>query len=179
ADVDATPMASLTNAGLACPRQGCNKVLSNLAVVTQLESQMRQHTARYYEAWLVCDDPACGNRTRQMSVYGHRCLGPKGLGYGCLGRMSFEYSEKQLYNQLLFLQSMFDVDKGLETMTKDTAKGLSNGDTEDNEKTKVLAETNRARFATCQSVVKGYLDKSGWGWVSMDGLFGFALKAFV
>ncbi|KAK4985361.1 DNA-directed DNA polymerase alpha catalytic subunit pol1 [Elasticomyces elasticus] len=179
ADGDATPMASLTNAGLACPRQGCNKAMSNLAVVAQLESQLRQHTARYYEAWLVCDDPACGNRTRQMSVYGHRCLGPKGLGHGCLGRMSFEYSEKQLYNQLLFLQSVFDVDKCLETMTKDTAKGLRNGDTEDNEKTKVLAETNRTRFATCQSVVKGYLDKSGWGWVSMDGLFGFALKAFV
>jgi DNA polymerase alpha subunit A len=40
-----------------------------------------------------------------------------------------------------------------------------------------LAEMNRKSFGVLRAVVEGYLDKSGWGWVSMDGLFGFALKA--
>ena len=168
-----TPLGVLTNDGLNCPRAECKKTISTLTLSAQLESQIRRHTSRYYSAWLVCDDAACGNRTRLMSVYGHRCLGPRGLAYGCSGRMSFEYSEKALYNQLLFLQGMFDVDKALEKM-KVAAGGVKQ---EDGEKTRILAGMNRERFSVCEGVVRGYLDKSGWGWVSMEGLFGFALKS--
>lgn len=168
-----TPVGVLTNDGLACPRSECKKRITTLAMSAQLETQIRRHTARYYSAWLVCDDPACGMRTRQMSVYGHRCLGPKGLAYGCSGRMAFEYSEKALYNQLLFLQGLFDVDKSVEKMSS----GIKvEGEGEKREKIKILAGMNRDRFAVCWDVVKAYLDKSGWGWVSMDSLFGFAMK---
>ncbi|KAH0542179.1 hypothetical protein FGG08_003400 [Glutinoglossum americanum] len=104
--------------GITCPSAECRKVLPVISIVAQLESQIRQQTARYYEAWLVCDDSPCGNRTRQMSVYGHRCLGPKALGRGCLGRMNYEYTDKMLYNQLLYYQSLFDADKA-----KTNAKG--------------------------------------------------------
>jgi len=173
-EVPIVPVAVLTNDGLACPRAECRKKMSTLTLSTQLESQVRRHTSRYYSAHLVCDDAACGNRTRQMSVYGRRCVGPKGLAYGCSGRMAFEYSEKALYNQLLYLQALFDVEKSLEKMGK---PGLAGVKTEQSEKWKVLAGMNRERFAVCGDVVKGYLDKSGWGWVSMEGLFGFARKA--
>ena len=169
-----TPLGILTNDGLTCPRSDCRKAISTLTLSAQLETQVRRHTSRYYSAWLVCDDPACGMRTRQMSVYGHRCLGPKGLAYGCSGRMSFEYSEKALYNQLLYLQGIFDVDKSLEKLSKPGAVKL-----EENEKVRILAGMNRERFAICWDVVKAYLDKSGWGWVSMDSLFGYALKSLM
>lgn len=165
-----TPAAVLTNEGLGCP---CGKKMSTLTLSAQLEAQIRRHTSRYYAAHLVCDDPACGMRTRQMSVYGRRCLGPKGLAYGCSGRMSFEYSEKALYNQLLYLQGLFDVDKSLEKMGKPGVAGVK---TEESKKVRVLAGMNRERFGVCGEVVKGYLDRSGWGWVSMEGLFGYALK---
>ena len=42
---------------------------------------------------------------------------------------------------------------------------------------KILAGMNRERFGTCGDVVKAFLDRSGWGWVSMDALFGYAVKA--
>lgn len=160
----------VSNEGLVCPKEGCGKPLGNLSVAAQLEAQIRQHQARYYSAYLVCDDPACGNRTRQMSVYGHRCLGPKGRGTGCLGKMSFEYGDKALYNQLLYLQSLFDVDRAKEKVKK-SGKG------EEGEKVEVLAELNRERFGTLMGVVKGYLDRNGRQWVSMDSIFSFALKA--
>lgn len=175
-EITLTPVSVLTNNGLSCPRGECKKTMSTLTLSTQLEAQIRKHTSRYYSAHLVCDDPACGMRTRQMSVYGRRCLGPKGLAYGCSGRMTFECSEKALYNQLLYLQGLFDVDKSLEKMGK---PGLAGVKTEESEKTKVLAGMNRERFAVCGDVVRAYLDKSGWGWVSMDSLFGFARKALV
>lgn len=169
-EIPITPSGILTNDGLTCPRADCRKTVSALTLSAQLETQIRRHTSRYYSAYLICDDPACGNRTRQMSVYGHRCLGPKGLAYGCSGRMKFEYSEKALYNQLLYLQSIFDVDKSLEKMKTGVKM-------EENEKVKILAGMNRERFSICWDVVKAYLDKSGWGWVSMESLFGYALKA--
>lgn len=171
-----TPVGVLTNDGLACPNSECKKRMSTLTLSAQLESQIRRHTARYYSTWLICDDAACGMRTRQMSVYGHRCLGPKGLAYGCSGRMAFEYSEKALYNQLLYLQNMFDVDKSLEKMGG--GGGLVKVEEESKEKKKILAGMNRERFSVCWNAVAAYLDKSGWGWVSMDSLFGFALKNF-
>lgn len=105
--------------GITCR---CGHTLSNISVLAQLEHEIRQQTSKYYEGWMVCDDQACGNKTRQMSVYGHRCLGPKGLGHGCLGKMRYEYTEKMIYNQLLYFASLFDVDKA-KTAAKGTDKG--------------------------------------------------------
>jgi len=164
------PLAKLTNDGFVCPRSDCGRSLRTLALTAQLEAQIRAHTSRYYAAWLVCDEATCGARTRQMSVYGHRCLGPRGLAHGCSGKMRLEYSEKALYNQLLYLQSLFDTDKGVERLGKQ-------GQGEEREKDKVVAENNRERWETCRGVVRGYLDTSGWGWVSMESLFGFAFRA--
>ena len=170
-EIPLTPTATLTNDGLACPRTGCGRKMSTLTLSGQLEAQIRRHTSRYYSAWLQCDDVACGIRTRQISVYGHRCLGPRGLAYGCSGRMAFEYSEKALYNQLLYLQGLFDVERGLEKLVRPGVK-----QEEGLEKVRVLAGMNRERFGVCEGVVRGYLDRSGWGWVSMESLFGFARR---
>ncbi|RFU35864.1 hypothetical protein B7463_g501, partial [Scytalidium lignicola] len=143
--------------GITCR---CGSNLSNVSVMAQLEHQVRQQTSKYYEGWLVCDDQACGNRTRQMSVYGHRCLGPKGLGHGCLGRMHYEYTEKNMYNQLLYFSTLFDIEKA-----KSAARGT------DKERVLALAEHNRVRFGTLKGVVEKYLDKCGRQWVAMDSLF--------
>lgn len=162
--------------GITCR---CGATLRNLSVVAQLEHQIRQQTAKYYEGWLVCDDQACGARTRQMSVYGHRCLGPRGLGQGCLGRMNYEYTEKMMYNQLLYFSSLFDVEKA-----KEKSKGAEKGElfrrnivnrdslTVFVDQVLALAEHNRIRFETLKSAVERYLDKCGRQWVAMDSLFG-------
>ena len=134
----------------------------------QLESQIRAQTSAYYEGWLVCDDPSCGNRTRQMSVYGHRCLGPNGRAEGCLGRMSHEYPEKKLYNQLLYFAALFDTEKA-----KNKAK-TEKEYAENKDRIVVLAETNKEAFEGIKAVVDSYLRKCGRQWVEMDALFGFA-----
>ncbi len=154
--------------GIICPSTSCSKPFTTLSLVAQLENAIRQQTSKYYEGWLTCDDPSCGNRTCQMSVYGHRCLGPKGQATGCLGRMGYEYPEKKLYNQLLYFASLWDVDKA--------KKEVAAGEREKKERVEALAEWNRERFGTCRGVVEGYLRKCGRQWVAMDSLFGFALK---
>ncbi|XP_044718077.1 DNA polymerase family B domain-containing protein [Hirsutella rhossiliensis] len=151
--------------GVLCA--GCRTVIPSLSVVAQVEHAIRTQTALYYEGWLICDDAQCGNRTRQMSVYGTRCLGPKGLARDCLGRMRYEYTEKAIYNQLLYFASLWDVDKA--RSRADNADGeLSR---EHREKILALAEHNRVRFGTAKGVVDKYLDKCGRQWVAMDTLF--------
>jgi DNA polymerase alpha subunit A len=84
--------------------------------------------------------------------------------------MAYEYTEKRLYNQLLYFAGLFDVDKA-----KENAKDMKElADVKD--RVMVLAESNRASFETLRSVVEGYLKKCGRQWVDMDGLFGFAVK---
>jgi len=85
--------------------------------------------------------------------------------------MKFEYTEKMLYNQLLYLSNLFDVDKSKEKVKK----AFQTSDSETQQKTDVLLECNRERFDTARNTIKGYLDRNGRQWVQMDSLFGFAL----
>ncbi len=151
---------SVSASGVVC--SSCGSVFSTLSIVAQVEHAIRSQTTRYYEGWLVCDDSQCGNRTRQMSVYGTRCLGPKGLAAGCLGRMRYEYTEKAVYNQLLYFASLWDVDR---------ARNKAETIPQDREKILAMAEHNRVRFTTVKGVVDKYLDKCGRQWVAMDTLF--------
>jgi DNA polymerase alpha subunit A len=154
--------------GVICPNSSCGNPFSTLTIIAQLESQIRAQTSKYYEGWLVCDESTCGNRTRQISVYGHRCLGPRGQAEGCLGRMAYEYSEKQMYNQLLYFASLWDVDKARAATEKESNE-------EKKDSIAALVEFNRVRFGTVKGVVDAYLKKCGRQWVEMDALFKFML----
>ncbi|RSL50374.1 hypothetical protein BHE90_016290 [Fusarium euwallaceae] len=153
----------ITASGVVCG--SCGAIISTLSIVAQLEHAIRTQTTRYYEGWLVCDDSQCGNRTRQMSVYGTRCLGPKGLARDCLGRMRYEYTEKAIYTQLLYFASVWDVDKA---KAKAQAADMPR---QDRENILAQAEHNRVRFGTVKGVVDKYLEKCGRQWVAMDTLF--------
>lgn len=177
---EASQAMTVTAQGISCP--SCSSLVSNLSIVAQLEHAVRVQTSRYYEGWLVCDDASCGNRTRQLSVYGTRCMGPQGLATGCLGRMRYEYSERDIYNQLVYFASLWDVDKA-RAKAQSGATGLGGEGNAgalspaEQERVKALAEHNRVRFGTVKGVVDKYLDKCGRQWVAMDTLFsklGFA-----
>lgn len=172
--IDSTDLC--TPNGLICPVSDCGQIFSSINIVCQLESQIREQTSRYYEGWLVCSDETCGKRTRQMSVYGSRCLGPMGRADGqCRGRMSYEYTEKKLYNQLLYFASLFDSEK-IKNGLKDGKIKLEEADKDKKDRILVLAETNLDRFAVSKGVVDAYLRKCGRQWVEMDTLFGYALR---
>ncbi len=163
-------IAMCSPTGLICTNSECQKPFHSVSIIAQVENQIRAQTSQYYEGWLICDDPSCGNRTRQISVYGHRCLGQRGRAEGCLGRMSYEYSEKRQYNQLLYLAGLWDVDKAKERVRP------SKEFDEVRERVVVLAESNRVLFGVVREVVEGYLRKCGRQWVDMEGLFGFAAR---
>ncbi|KAL1894492.1 DNA-directed DNA polymerase alpha catalytic subunit pol1 [Ceratocystis pirilliformis] len=170
----------ISPAGITCGK--CSSVFSTLSVVAQLEAQLRAATARYYEAWLICNDSQCANRTRQMSVYGTRCLGPRGLARDCRGVMRYEISEKAIYTQLVYFASLFDVDRARKaadvpsTGSTKTGSGTvvdHDGSMSDvqREQIRALVEQNRVRFTSIRGVCDKYLEKCGRGWVAMDSIF--------
>lgn len=62
---------------------------------------VRDCVRKYYDCWLICDDPSCGQRTMQQSVV---CTADN-----CHGRTKQEFDELALHTQLKYLESLFDV----------------------------------------------------------------------
>jgi DNA polymerase alpha subunit A len=73
--------------------------------------------------------------------------------------MRYEYTEKAIYNQLVYFASLWDVDRAKTNAAEDADKIMA------------LAEHNRVRFSTVKGAVDKYLDKCGHQWVQMDTLF--------
>lgn len=164
----------MTFNGITCKE--CDTTFSTLKITSQLESTIRRHIATYYAGWVMCDDTACGITTRQISVFGKRCIGASGTAHGCKGIMRYKYSSKALYNQLLYFNSIFDVDKAkhnelkpIYDFTEDKhPQKLPSGQVE------ALAEQNRELFGYCQEVVQKYLADCGRRYVDMGSIFDFA-----
>ncbi|CDK24331.1 unnamed protein product [Kuraishia capsulata CBS 1993] len=162
-------------AGIKCNK--CSQVLPRLRITSQLERIIRAHISMYYTAWLVCDDQTCGNETRQISVYGRKCVSGTGRGKGCTGIMRYKYSDKDLYNQLLYFESIFDVEKA----KKNQLKPLSTGEADVENRPRqigqselaALAEQNVELFGTCRNVVDKYLNECGRRYVDMGSFFKF------
>ncbi|KAF8813033.1 DNA polymerase alpha catalytic subunit [Phlegmacium glaucopus] len=140
--------------GPTCP--ACSKTISAGSLQTQLEVQIREHIAKYYEGWTVCDDPTCDYSTRMMGVYGRRCLRS-----GCKGRVAFKYSDTQLYNQLLYFISLFDGDKALSTIKdSNTHTHVSN-----------VITRNAVLLRNLRECVEKHLNNCGRRWVDLRTIF--------
>ncbi|CCK71983.1 DNA-directed DNA polymerase alpha catalytic subunit POL1 KNAG_0I01980 [Huiozyma naganishii CBS 8797] len=155
--------------GLQCKK--CEHIFTPIQLSCQLESIIRAHISLYYAGWLVCDDMTCGNVTRQISVFGKRCLNE-----GCTGVMRYRYSDKQLYNQLLYFESLFDCAKN----KKQELKAVYYEGDKDYPKEKlsessvmVLTEQNRELFEINRAVIEKYLSNCGRRYVDMGGIFDF------
>lgn len=156
--------------GICCSK--CDYSFPILRITSQVEYTLRNHISLYYAGWLVCDDSACGITTRQISVYGRRCIGTSGKAHGCKGVMRYKYSDKALYNQLLYFHSLFDVDKAKKNQLRpiydvNAPLPLASGQVD------ALAEQNRELFSICQNVVQKYLSECGRRYVNMGSIFDF------
>lgn len=92
-----------------CQNPTCNlRPLDYLpAILNQLTTQIRHYHSKYYQNWLVCEDPACTNRTTKLP---HIFTGGYPLCNLCEKCLMFrEYSEKDLYYQISFFHYLFDV----------------------------------------------------------------------
>lgn len=167
--VVSTNYYSITYNGLQCKK--CQHLFSPLQISCQVERSIRSHISLYYAGWLQCDDPTCGNVTRQVSVFGKRCLRDS-----CTGVMGYRYSDKRLYNQLLYFETLFDCEKN----KKQEMKPLYHSGDQDypaeklNEASiKALTEQNRDLLNINRGIVQKYLSDCGRRYVDMGNIFEF------
>lgn len=164
----------VTFSGIKCGE--CDSIIPVLSVTAQLEHFIRHEISLYYAGYLTCSD--CGLTTRQVSVYGRRCIGGQGTARSCKGVMKYCYTDRMLYNQLLYLQSLFDVEKAKKRTLKplyditaqtkdDLPPELNQGELD------ALVEQSRPEFGVIQGVVTKYLDDCGRRYVDMGSIFGF------
>lgn len=83
------------------------------AMANQIALQSRRYISKFYEGWLVCDDPTCGAQTRQVCVQ-KNASGQTCIRRGCRGSMVLKYSAADLYTQLKYFETMFDVNRAKE-----------------------------------------------------------------
>ncbi|KAJ7493343.1 hypothetical protein B0H11DRAFT_2006017 [Mycena galericulata] len=129
--------------GPACP--SCKQIISAGSLQMQLETQIRGHISKYYEGWT-------------MGVWGRRCL-----QRSCRGKVTFEYSDARLYNQLRFYASLFNAEKILRGTV---------GSTQIDAVTAVVSN-NRAFLEAMSACVERYLDQSARRWVELSTIFSF------
>ena len=70
---------------------------------------MRKAIKRFYDGVVVCEDPACSGRTRQLPLHFASAY-PLCPTCGKGGNMYKEYTEKELYTQLEYLAKLFDLE---------------------------------------------------------------------
>jgi len=105
--------------GLRCPNAQCAGVQAHhepeleVRLANRLTLDIRQHVMRFYESWTTCSEASCGLRTRQISLRNEGCI-----RRGCNGKLIPEYSDRELYLQLLYYRSLFDVEGVAQNMIK-------------------------------------------------------------
>lgn len=180
---------SITPQGVKCPR--CRGSFPMTRLNAQLEAQIRSEIQRYYSGWLVCRE--CKTRTRTIGAYPTQCLHYTEEGTKpCGGTVSQEYTDLIMYNQLVYYDCLFDVDraknkaeirmklqqdiiersKQQNRSISDKLIGAAKKASDDYYKVSALAEQNRHRFETTREVVDKYMSQNARRYVNMSNLFG-------
>jgi DNA polymerase alpha subunit A len=138
----------------------CFATVSNL-----LSLAVRADKAKYYAAWLVCDDASCLHRTQQQSVVGNVCL-----RRGCNGRVHAEFSEKQLHAQLKYYHELFDDDACVrkQKLSATAQAAYTAAKAGSSSSGGAVPEGHRQVCQLLKQQVGGELDRCGYNWVPKD-----------
>ncbi|XP_069320522.1 DNA polymerase alpha catalytic subunit isoform X1 [Eulemur rufifrons] len=145
---------------------------SPLTFTVQLSNKLimdiRRFIKKYYDGWLICEEPTCRNRTRHLPLYFSR-NGP--LCQACMkATLRPEYSDKSLYTQLCFYRYIFDVDCALEKLITDHEK--------EKLKKQFLTPKVLQDYRKLKNTAEQYLSRSGYSEVNLGKLFaGCAVKS--
>ncbi|CAO3621927.1 unnamed protein product [Cunninghamella blakesleeana] len=140
--------------GFSC--SNCHQMFPVKSVRVQITTAIRNFIKKYYEGWMICDDATCGNRTRMMSVFGRRCLID-----GCHGAVVREYTDKQLYSQLLYLSRLCDPDVSRKFYLSST----------NSIQIASLINQNQSALRSYKEVADNYLERSAYRHVDFSFLY--------
>ncbi|ERE64155.1 DNA polymerase alpha catalytic subunit isoform 1 [Cricetulus griseus] len=137
---------------------------SPLTFMVQLSNKLtmdiRHCIKKYYDGWLICEEPTCRSRTRRLPLHFSR-NGP--LCPVCMKAvLRPEYSDKSLYTQLCFYRYIFDVDCALEKLTEHEKDKL---------KKQFFTPKVLHDYKKIKNIAEHFLSWSGYSEVNLSKLF--------
>lgn len=90
-----------------CPNKECKgePFKYKSAIENELVVNIQSHLTRYYENWMVCDEPLCNQNSR---FYCNVSENRRPVCVSCgIGSMIKQYTETELYNQLFYFKLNF------------------------------------------------------------------------
>ncbi|EDV28392.1 uncharacterized protein TRIADDRAFT_49541 [Trichoplax adhaerens] len=133
--------------GLVCPH--CNSNYNVVTIQNKVVSEIRKFIKTYYQNWMQCDDPSCDYKMRQAPYFisGRTIRCP-----ACeRGHLTLTYSEKSLYNQILYYQHLFDIDQ--------IEKGIR------------IDQNIKADFKNLYGTVNKIISRNGYSEINLSKLF--------
>lgn len=152
-----------------CPRPefwGLNGHMEIMAKLTNTVAQLvHGRIQEYYAGVLRCDDPACSEETRQLSVAGNICL-----QRGCTGKMHPTFSERSLHTQLKYLDSLFDISHACDQLEQKKSTLMTKP-----EMLKMVSKYDKESMGELHEHANKYLKGSAFNWIGpsfFQSLFG-------
>ena len=148
----------ILTSGLRCTNDDCeqphcwgqrNHVECLAEISNSVQQLVHRRMQEYYAGAARCDDPACQLTTRQVSVVSS-CL-----ARGCTGKMHSVVSERALYTQLKYLDSLFDISHAVEQRSKTPKLELLNA----------ISKQDTVCFEELHATATHYLRGSAYNWI--------------
>lgn len=129
-------------------------------IQNKLTLAIRSHIKRYYAAYIICEDPGCTGRTRQLPLNFQRAFPVCSTCHKAT--MYREFTDSQLYTQLLFFQHVFNVQKAMDKhVVGDTKQRLEAS----------LGPKGREAYQTVLNVVDRVMADNKYSIVSLNKVF--------
>jgi DNA polymerase alpha subunit A len=147
----------------ACREAGGLKRSSPAMFANQVKLRAEEFVARYYDAWMMCDDEMCGHITRNVTL---QVLGDSERGSvcpqypGCNGHLCRQHTEVDLYKQLTHFYRLLDISRALDTVTDPIVKLAAE---------QKLASVRGAVDAAAQTINR-LRNRCAFKWVQLDRL---------
>jgi DNA polymerase alpha subunit A len=147
-------------------------------LINQLTLDIRGLIAMSYEGVMSCDDPACGRRTRQITVRGANGItgGVACLANKCQGKMYPRYSSAELYAQLMYYSTLFDVAHArdalvVENKRRRDAALISLNSVPLPQLSGVVSKLHEEVLANVHAYVDGVLERNAYCYVQLSSIF--------
>jgi len=154
---------------------GCKQRLPMHTLKNAITAAIRSAVSKFNDGWMVCEESTCPARTRQISLSFRRSdsksgaeVGRQCLRVGCHGRMEKEYSDKALYTQLVYLQSLFDFQR-LDRLAERKLRGKGHEDRVERTEDQVI--TIKSSLLQLSAHLQEYLKQSDFNMINLSDLF--------
>ncbi|PVZ99583.1 hypothetical protein BB558_004382 [Smittium angustum] len=184
-------IASIRNgyvySGVTC---SCGATPNTATVITQLQLQIRKQISMFMQTDYECTDVGCGYKTKTLQINttisnsnNIRC---HRQSFGCQGILKRVYTERMLYNQLLYFTSLFSLEKtkkrlcggAISSSALQNQQQMSNGSGSNIQMNKDLESQVDRQYSlskslhdSCANVCKSYLDCSSFKFIDLGSLF--------